>query len=164
MTFEVRITIDSRTGAVWNRTGIHWKLEIFRCYTKKINVELILLADEAEEVGTELNAGVDRLEERPTRFGGESRPSRSAIRVTEGIGTRAYDGRWRRSLSLSGLQVRASPFRCRQSLDIDRSHGCRRVCVSFGICFRKRLLDSKFVQADVYSSCTEKVVTGLCGS
>ena len=38
---------------------------------KKINVELIVVADEAEAVVVELNAALDRLEERHTLFGGE---------------------------------------------------------------------------------------------
>jgi hypothetical protein len=37
---------------------------------KKINVELIVVADEAEAVVTELNAALDRLEEKHTLFGG----------------------------------------------------------------------------------------------
>jgi hypothetical protein len=37
---------------------------------KKINVELIVVADEAEEVVAELNAALDQLEEKHTLFGG----------------------------------------------------------------------------------------------
>lgn len=37
---------------------------------KKINVELVVIADEAEAVVTELDAALDRLEERHTLFGG----------------------------------------------------------------------------------------------
>jgi hypothetical protein len=37
---------------------------------KKINVELIVVADEAEAVVEELNAAFDRLEERRPLFGG----------------------------------------------------------------------------------------------
>jgi len=37
---------------------------------KKINVELIVVADEAEAVLVELNAALDRLEETHTLFGG----------------------------------------------------------------------------------------------
>ena len=37
---------------------------------KKINVELIVVADEAEAAVAELNAALDRLEERHTLFGG----------------------------------------------------------------------------------------------
>jgi hypothetical protein len=37
---------------------------------KKINVELMVLADEAEPVVEELNAALDRLEEKHTLFGG----------------------------------------------------------------------------------------------
>jgi D-ribose pyranose/furanose isomerase RbsD len=38
---------------------------------KKINVELIVVADEADAVVVELNAALDRLEEKHTLFGGE---------------------------------------------------------------------------------------------
>lgn len=37
---------------------------------KKINVELIVVADEAETVVAELNAALDRLDEKHTLFGG----------------------------------------------------------------------------------------------
>ena len=37
---------------------------------KKINVELIVVADEADAVVAEWNAALDRLEERHTLFGG----------------------------------------------------------------------------------------------
>jgi hypothetical protein len=37
---------------------------------KKINVELIVVADEAEAVVEDLNATLDRLEEKHTLFGG----------------------------------------------------------------------------------------------
>lgn len=37
---------------------------------KRINVELMVLADEAEEVVAELNVALDRIEERHTLFGG----------------------------------------------------------------------------------------------
>jgi len=37
---------------------------------KKINVELIVIADEAEAVVAELNAALDRLEKRHALFGG----------------------------------------------------------------------------------------------
>ena len=37
---------------------------------KKISVEVIVVADEAEVVVAELNAALDRLEERHTLFGG----------------------------------------------------------------------------------------------
>jgi hypothetical protein len=37
---------------------------------RKINVELIVVADEAEPVVAELNAALDRLEEKHTLFGG----------------------------------------------------------------------------------------------
>ena len=37
---------------------------------KKINIELIVVADEAEAVVGELNAALDRMDERHTLFGG----------------------------------------------------------------------------------------------
>jgi len=37
---------------------------------KKINLELVVVADEADAVVMELNAALDRLEERHTLFGG----------------------------------------------------------------------------------------------
>ena len=37
---------------------------------QKINVELIVIADEAEAVVSELNTALDRLEEKHTLFGG----------------------------------------------------------------------------------------------
>jgi hypothetical protein len=37
---------------------------------KKINVELIVVADEADAVAVELNAALDRMEEKHTLFGG----------------------------------------------------------------------------------------------
>lgn len=37
---------------------------------KRINVELMVLADEAEEVVAELNVALNRMEERHTLFGG----------------------------------------------------------------------------------------------
>ena len=37
---------------------------------KRINIELIVLADEAEAVAAELEAALDRLEEKHTLFGG----------------------------------------------------------------------------------------------
>ena len=38
---------------------------------KKINVELIVVADEADAVIAELNTALDRLEQKHTLFGGE---------------------------------------------------------------------------------------------
>jgi hypothetical protein len=38
---------------------------------KKINIEVIVIADEAEAVVAELNAALDRMEEKHTLFGGE---------------------------------------------------------------------------------------------
>jgi len=42
----------------------------FRMLYKRVNVELIVIADEAEAVIGELNAELDRLEEVHTLFGG----------------------------------------------------------------------------------------------
>jgi hypothetical protein len=62
---------------------------------KKINVELIVLADEADEVSAGLNAALDGLEEKYTLFGGgiETAPvlhhgerKRSALRHTMAAG------------------------------------------------------------------------------
>ena len=74
---------------------------------KKINVELIVVADEAEALVTDLNAALDRLEEKHTLLVG-SRPSPS------GTGEHGRDRhsriqwpRVRPSLVLSGLHVTA---------------------------------------------------------
>jgi acyl-CoA hydrolase len=56
---------------------------------KKINVELIVVADEADAVVAELNTALDRLEEKHTLFGGGNRTPWN----TKEIGTRAYDSR-----------------------------------------------------------------------
>jgi hypothetical protein len=57
---------------------------------KKINVELIVVADEADAVVAELNASLDRLEERHTVYGGWDRDRRfRAPGNTEEIGIRA---------------------------------------------------------------------------
>jgi hypothetical protein len=52
-------------------TGIKYRLEIIQMLYKKINVELIVAADEAQEVVAALNSSLDRLEEKHTLFGGE---------------------------------------------------------------------------------------------
>ena len=58
---------------------------------KRINVELIVIADEAEAVAAELEAAFDRLEEKHTLFGGGietvafkhlGRPQKSALAHT----------------------------------------------------------------------------------
>jgi hypothetical protein len=46
------------------------ELEVFRMLYKKINVELIVVADEADAVIGELNSALDQMEERYTLFGG----------------------------------------------------------------------------------------------
>ena len=67
---------------------------------KKINVELIVFADEAESVVAELNAALDRLEEHHTIFGGgiETVPvdhteTRKEIRAQAHRGRRRDSGR-----------------------------------------------------------------------
>ncbi|MGB0122354.1 MAG: hypothetical protein WA419_15200 [Silvibacterium sp.] len=65
---------------------------------KKIDVELIVVADEAEAVVAELNAALDRLEDRHTIFGGgietvdvehSGRRRRSALMHTRAAGETA---------------------------------------------------------------------------
>jgi hypothetical protein len=51
-------------------TGIRLEAGDIQMLYKKINVELIVVADEAEAVVAELNATLDRLEEGHTLFGG----------------------------------------------------------------------------------------------
>lgn len=67
---------------------------------KKINVELIVFADEADAVVAELNTAMDRLEESHTIFGGgvEAVPvehretrKRSALKHTVAAGETAVD-------------------------------------------------------------------------
>jgi hypothetical protein len=67
---------------------------------KKINVELIVFADEAESVVAELNASLDRLEQDHTIFGGgietvavahSGKRKRSALRHTVAAGETAVD-------------------------------------------------------------------------
>ena len=75
---------------------------------KKINIELIVLADEAEAVVTDLNAALDRLEEKYTLFGGEIESA--PVRIGEHGRGRHSRIQWRRvkpSLLLSGLRVTA---------------------------------------------------------
>jgi hypothetical protein len=50
--------------------GIRLEAGEIQMLYKKINVELIVVADEAEAVVTDLNAALDRLEEKHTLFGG----------------------------------------------------------------------------------------------
>lgn len=54
----------------WIEAGIRWEMEALPVLYKKINMELIVLADEADAIIGELNAAVDRLDERHTTFGG----------------------------------------------------------------------------------------------
>jgi hypothetical protein len=51
-------------------SGIGSELEVFPVHYKKVNVELVILADEGDAVVAELNATLDRLEERHAIFGG----------------------------------------------------------------------------------------------
>jgi hypothetical protein len=60
---------------------------------KKINVELIVVADQPETVVAELTPSSIGCE-RDTLFGGGTRPSRSSTGNTEEIAICAYDGRW----------------------------------------------------------------------
>ena len=62
---------------------------------KRINVELIVLADEAEAVVAELEAALDRLEEKHTLFGG-------------GIETVAFEHRGIRKRSALALTMAAA--------------------------------------------------------
>ena len=61
---------------------------------KKINVELVVVADEAEAVVAELNNALDRLEEKHTLFGG-------------GIETAAFEHPGRRKRSALGHAMAA---------------------------------------------------------
>ena len=80
--------------------GIESHLGAPKMAYKKINVELIVFADEAESVVAELNASLDRLEASHTIFGGgietvavdhrETR-KRSALRHTLDAGDTAID-------------------------------------------------------------------------
>ena len=63
---------------------------------KKINVELIVVADEADAVVAELNVAFDQMEERHTAFRWWHRNCRfRALGNSEEIGTRAYARRRR---------------------------------------------------------------------
>ena len=55
---------------LWRREGIRLEARGIEMQYKKINVELIVVADEAEAVVAELNTAFDQLEERYTLFGG----------------------------------------------------------------------------------------------
>ena len=60
---------------------------------KKINVELILTADEANPVVAELNSSVDSLDEKHALFGGEIETALSLIWEDGKIGPRAHNRR-----------------------------------------------------------------------
>ena len=53
-----------------DQSGIRLEAGGIQMLYKKINVELIVVADEAEAVVAELNAALDQLEERYALFGG----------------------------------------------------------------------------------------------
>ena len=53
-----------------SRRGIGLEPGEIQMLYKKINVELVVVADEAEAVVAELNNALDRLEEKHTLFGG----------------------------------------------------------------------------------------------
>ena len=57
-------------GVLWSRADIRLEAGAIQMLYKKITVELIVVADEAEAVVTGLNAALDQLEERHTLFGG----------------------------------------------------------------------------------------------
>jgi hypothetical protein len=63
------------TSATEETVGIGKRIELkargIHMLYKKINIELVILADEAEPVVAELNAALDQLEEKHTLFGGE---------------------------------------------------------------------------------------------
>lgn len=76
---------------------------------KKINIELVVLADEAEPVVAELNAALDKLDGKHTLFGGEietvafdhpGRRKRSALAHTIAAGQKAV-GATRESLTVA---------------------------------------------------------------
>jgi hypothetical protein len=46
----------------------NWRIQMLY---KRINVELIVVADEADSVVADLNAALDRLEQKHTLFGGQ---------------------------------------------------------------------------------------------
>jgi hypothetical protein len=86
---------------------------------KKINVELIVVADEAETVVADLNDALDRLEEKHTLFGGgiETVPVEHRGRDRH---SRIRSPRVRRSLALSGLHGTALLWPSAQSSNLNR--------------------------------------------
>jgi hypothetical protein len=64
------LPVARERGVIWSGAGIRLEARGIRMLYKKINVELIVIADEAEAVVTGLNAALDRLEEKHTLFGG----------------------------------------------------------------------------------------------
>jgi len=57
---------------------------------KKLTIDLIVPADEAEAVIAGLNASLDVLEDKHTLFGGGLKPLMSSTGNTEKVGARAY--------------------------------------------------------------------------
>jgi hypothetical protein len=55
---------------LWGGAGIRLEAGGIEMLYKRINVELIVVADEADAVVAELNAALDRLDEMHTLFGG----------------------------------------------------------------------------------------------
>jgi hypothetical protein len=55
---------------LWGGAGIRLEAGGIEMLYKKINLELIVVADEADAVVAELNAALDRMEEMHTLFGG----------------------------------------------------------------------------------------------
>jgi hypothetical protein len=57
---------------LWVCLGIKHRIEVrgIPVHYKRLNVEVVVLADEGDAVVAELNAALDRLEEKHTIFGG----------------------------------------------------------------------------------------------
>jgi hypothetical protein len=66
----VKFGRDSEAAVLWSRRGIGLEPGEIPMLYKKINVELVVVADEAEAVVAELHNALDRLEEKHTLFGG----------------------------------------------------------------------------------------------
>jgi len=63
---DLDVKLCQRTAELRHRIG-DWR---YKMLYKKINVELIVVADEADPVVAELNAALDRLEQKHELFGG----------------------------------------------------------------------------------------------
>ncbi len=64
------LPVTREPGRALGQAGIRLEASGIQMLYKKINVELIVVADEADAVVAELNATLDVLEERHTLFGG----------------------------------------------------------------------------------------------